>query len=196
MTAAPSEYELPIESALLRFPHRELTAEQYDALPEEACRDIEVVDGMVVMSPKPTRRHQKVAARLWQALEPACGPEWTAVLDVDLRIADEPFHNRQPDVVVYRADLPDDKVLRPNDVLLVVEVVSPGSQYTDRKTKPTVYAEAGIRYYWRVETKDAVPVVFTYVLDEGTGSYAEAGTYIGTVKATVPFPVTVDLTDV
>ncbi len=41
--------------------------------------------------------------------------------------------------------------LSPADVLLVIEIVSPSSESTDRITKPALYAEAGIAAYWRVE---------------------------------------------
>ncbi|MFD2491822.1 Uma2 family endonuclease [Amycolatopsis jiangsuensis] len=40
---------------------------------------------------------------------------------------------------------------RPEHVLLVVEVVSPGSGTTDRIVKTDQYAKAGIPFYWRVE---------------------------------------------
>ncbi len=72
-------------------------------------------------------------------------------------------------VVVYRADTIDIMPARPEHILLVVEVVSPGSETTDRIVKAEQYARAGISYYWRVEQPPAgVPVVCTYVLDPAT----------------------------
>jgi len=44
-------------------------------------------------------------------------------------------------------------LLSPAEVLLAVEVVSPGSVTTDRITKPAQYAAAGIANFWRVETE-------------------------------------------
>ena len=56
---------------------------------------------------------------------------------------------------------------------LAVEIVSPGSVTTDRVTKPAQYAAAGIRHFWRVETR---PVSLTaYALDGST--YRELGTW-------------------
>jgi hypothetical protein len=51
--------------------------------------------------------------------------------------------------------------LPPRVVHTVVEVVEPGSTRMDRLVKPHMYADAGIRCYWRVELErwDELPVV-------------------------------------
>jgi Uma2 family endonuclease len=95
-----------------------LTAAQYDALPEDVSRTIEVIDGAVAVSPAPSRWHQDVARRIANALEAVCGPGLGVKTDVDLGLADVPLLNRRPDVVVYRAGVPDDQVLRAPDVVL------------------------------------------------------------------------------
>jgi len=50
-----------------------LSAAEYEALPEETCRRIEVVDGAIIVSAGPRRLHQDIARRLANALETACG---------------------------------------------------------------------------------------------------------------------------
>src|SRR5258706_16456395 len=85
------------------------------------------------------------------AAEAASGPNWNADTDFDVRLQDVPLTNRRPDVVVYRADTIDITPTRPEHVLLVVEVVSPGSETTDRIVKVDQYARAGIAFYWRIE---------------------------------------------
>ncbi len=105
-----------------------------------------------------------------------------------------PLTNRRPDVVVYRAETVDLTPTRPEHVLLVVEVVSPGSETTDRVVKVNQYARAGIAFYWRIEqTPHGVPLVHTHLLDPATRSYRDADVFTGTVRATVPFPVEIDL---
>ncbi|MFG2847206.1 hypothetical protein ACGF12_29135 [Kitasatospora sp. NPDC048296] len=58
------------------------------------------------------------------------------------------------------------------------------------------YAKAGIPFYWRVEQgQGRVPVVHTYVLDAASQSYRAGELFAGLVKAVVPYPVEVDLTE-
>ncbi|MEW2518474.1 Uma2 family endonuclease [Actinacidiphila alni] len=174
--------------------HAPITADQYDSWTEEQCAGIEIVDGMVVVSPSASKRHNRLARILANALDTAAGAEWNADTDFDVRLQDVPLSNRRPDVVVYRADTIDITPTRPEHVLLVVEVVSPGSETTDRIVKVDQYAKAGIPFYWRVEqAATGVPLVYTYVLDPANGHYRDGEVFTGAVKAVVPFSVDVDL---
>lgn len=161
--------------------------EQYDAWSEEQCAGIEIVDGMIVVSPSPSKRHNRLARILANALDSAAGPEWNADTDFDVRLQDVPLTNR-------RADTIDVTPTRPEHVALVVEVVSPGSETTDRIVKVDQYARAGIPFYWRVEqAPTGVPLVYTYLLDPASGTYRDGDVFAGTVKAVAPFAVEVDL---
>ncbi|MFJ8933690.1 Uma2 family endonuclease [Streptomyces sp. NPDC102340] len=174
--------------------HTPISAEQYDSWTEEQCAGIEVVDGMVVVSPSASKRHNRLARILANALDAAAGADWNADTDFDVRLQDVPLTNRRPDVTVYRADTIDVTPTRPEHVLLVVEVVSPGSETTDRIVKVDQYAKAGIPFYWRIEQAvTGLPIVYTYVLDPASKAYRDGDVFTGTVKATAPFELTVDL---
>jgi putative restriction endonuclease len=90
-------------------------------------------------------------------------------------------------------------VLDPGDVVLVVEIVSPGSRIRDRHEKPAVFAESGIPHFWRVETSHykgrtaELPAVVIHELDD-TGTYGLARTIgAGAVaEITEPFEVAFD----
>lgn len=171
-----------------------ISAEQYDSWPEEQCADFEVVDGIVAASPSASKRHNRLARILANALDAAAGPDWNADTGFDVRLQDVPLTNRRPDVVVYQAETIDLTPTRPEHVLLVVEVVSPGSETTDRIVKVDQYAKAGIPFYWRIEqAATGVPIIYTYVLDPATKAYRDGEMFTGVIKAAVPFSVTVDL---
>jgi Uma2 family endonuclease len=185
MTALPDWMDLPDG----------LSAEGYDALPEEVCRRIEIIDGAIIVNAAPRRLHQDVCRRLANALEAASGPSLAVTTDVDLRLRDIPLLNRRPDVVVYDASLPDDALLRPQHCALVVEVMSPGSVTADQTDKPAEYAAARIPHYWRIEHDAAAGTlsVFCYRLDPTTGAYASAGVFTGKMTVTEPVSVTIDV---
>ena len=94
-------------------------------------------------------------------------------------------------VVVYRDNPYHDNGYDPGGVLLAVEVVSPSSVTLDRVTKPAVYAEQGIPFFWRI---DDGPALQAYRLDAPDSRYrlaAELGPG-QRGELDVPWPVTVD----
>lgn len=184
----------------LQLPAEGVTAADYEALPEEVCRQVEIVDGAVLVLPAPLRSHQRLARRLADAIEAACGPELAVVTGADLRVQEAPLVNRRPDIVVYDARVPDEQVLRPADCRLVVEVMSAGSVTADRLSKPAEYAAAGIGHYWRVEDGDgaapyrAAPYrVVRHVLDPRAEIYIRAGVDEAALSVTSPVALTIDL---
>src|SRR5262245_49066514 len=62
-----------------------LTVADYEALPEEVCRRIEIVDGGVVVSPSPARVRQRIARRLANAVEAVDPNRFGVETDIDLR---------------------------------------------------------------------------------------------------------------
>lgn len=149
-----------------------VTPEEYDAI--ESSR-IELVDGVLHAMAPPTSRHQLVVDRLLDALRVRCPRTLVALREQEIRLADD--HRRNPDVLLVRVEAFDlDKAsYTPQQVVLAVEVVSPGTRTTDRKHKPVEYADAGIRHYWRVEPVPEL-LVFTYRLDE-TDAYEPTGVF-------------------
>lgn len=149
-------------------------------LPEDAESDVdwrrfEILDGALVMSPSPVSWHEVAAARLLRLIAPAVprGLELVGAIGVEL---DDSY--LVPDLVVARAEVLAAGVprLRPSEVSLVVEIVSPGSRTMDRVTKPARYAAAGIPAYWRVETDPRVTLT-AYALAPDAGIYTELGTW-------------------
>lgn len=104
---------------------------------------------------------------------------------------DGKFSFRRPDVSVYRCIERGSKLLAP-DTLMVVEVVSPGSGYTDTVDKLAEYAYEGIPVYLVVflDGDFYVKVVQEDRLDWASRTYRLAFTHEGELAVEDPFPVT------
>jgi Uma2 family endonuclease len=152
---------------------RRLTADEYESLPVNPR--LELVDGVLHLMTPPTVLHQEVVEAIKSALRAVCPKELRIVREQELRLGD--IHRRNPDLMVINetAYRPDGYSYLPSDVLLVVEVVSPGTQVADRIHKPGEYQKAGIAHYWRIETRPAL-ALHTYQLGE-TGRYLETGMF-------------------
>lgn len=83
----------------------------------------------------------------------------------------------------------------PESALLVVEVISPESRDRDRKRKPLLYAEAGIKPFWLVEKGHGETALNTYELDELTGTYIPTGIHHDKAKLELPYPIEIDFTE-
>lgn len=68
--------------------HTQISPEQYDSWSEGQCAGIEIVDGMVVVSPSASKRHNRLARILANALDAAAGADWNADTDFDVRLQD------------------------------------------------------------------------------------------------------------
>jgi Uma2 family endonuclease len=144
------------------------------------------------VSPLPDAEHGFTIAALDGVLRAAL-PAELAVLSSTVGVDLAPSY-RIPDLVVVRRDLRAKrrKHLVPEDLVLVVEVVSPSSVSTDRLAKPAEYARAGIGVYWRVETDPQLSLT-AYVLRAGARVYTELGTWLPgqTARLQEPFPIDV-----
>ncbi|MEH1013229.1 Uma2 family endonuclease [Micromonospora sp. CPCC 206060] len=141
------------------------TVEDLLHLPHDVPR-VELVDGVIQVTPSPTLGHQSVSFLLtrWLVQHAPAGLRAAQAVGVALSANS----SRQPDVLLHRAGVAMDRAyLSPGDVVLAVEIVSPGTRRTDRFTKPGEYAAAGIPYYWRIELD---PVhVYAYRLGQQIG---------------------------
>ncbi|ANZ38579.1 hypothetical protein BBK82_23465 [Lentzea guizhouensis] len=169
-----------------------VSLDEWDAMPED--KNLELVDGVLHVAASPEPRHQRAGRRLAHSLEMQLPDELSIETEVDVLLKVLPRATvRKPDIVVVPVATWGDGRRRftAADVLLAVEIVSPGSEKTDRQVKPDEYAEAGIPHYWIVEFDDESISLGAYVLVDGRYEYVGGGT--GKVELLSPAPLVIDL---
>jgi Uma2 family endonuclease len=163
------------------------TTDELDRMPDDGRR-YELLDGVLVVSPRPGTIHQLVAARLLIELSAAC-PEGMFVLlapAVQLSRTTE----FDPDItVVRRDDVGPAKLTAPP--LLAVEVRSPSTALVDLTRKKAAYAAFGVASYWIVVPDLHRPELTVFELAHGR--YEQAGYVAGdeALRAVRPFPAEV-----
>lgn len=176
-------------------------ADDLDHLPAEGphgepdfFKHVELIDGALVFTSPRKRFHQRIIRALTEALDNQAPEHLSAVDQMDVKLG----HRMRPcpDVLIVDTEAADDDdrtCYTPDEVHLVVEVVSAESEDRDRKTKPSRYAEAGIAHFWRVENSGGRPVFHIYDLDPATRAYSLTGIHHGRLTVSVPFPIDIDL---
>ncbi|MGH3906130.1 MAG: Uma2 family endonuclease [Pseudonocardiaceae bacterium] len=169
-----------------------LTLDDWIALPEDETSRYELQEGVLLVSPRAARRHQLAAQRLAQQLDEQLPSGWDFLLAVEVVVRADPPTVRVPDVVVTRVGGPEDR-LTAADVLLAVEIISPGSRNVDLHLKPYEYAEAGIPHYWVVDLDPPAPSITVCHLGAPDVGYIEAPATSEQLVSTVPFSLCVDV---
>ncbi|MPZ81215.1 MAG: Uma2 family endonuclease [Actinophytocola sp.] len=176
------------EAGSVRLAHgRPFTVDDLEAMPDDGNR-YELLDGMLIVSPAPGRRHQKVAYRLYNVLEQACPDEFD-VLGAPFSVRPSRTTELQPDVLVGRDEDFTDKLL-PVAPVLAVEIFSPSSVLNDLNNKKAAYQRLGVLSYWAIDPED--PTLTVFELDDA-GVYQQVAEVKGAdaFEATRPFPVRV-----
>ncbi len=170
-----------------------VTLAEWQALPEDSERTYELVEGVIRVVPRPVIRHQRITWALTSVLNAKLPADLFALHEVEVTIDDqEPATARVPDIVVTRTEIADANPVRllPGDVLLAVEVHSPGTRRTDRVLKVAEYAHAGIPSYWLV---DSGPTPSITVLTLRDDHYEEVITTADTLTVDHPAPLRIEV---
>jgi Uma2 family endonuclease len=129
-------------------------------------------EGILSVMPPPDSGHATIASRLFAWLIIAGWPADQVLQVAGVRIAGpDGVGGRIPDLTVWRKAPPRGVWLPVADLLLVIEIVSPGSEAMDEVTKRREYALAGVPRYWIVD-QDAAQTVVLYRLGPD-GGYTE-----------------------
>jgi Uma2 family endonuclease len=100
---------------------------------------------------------------------------------------------REPDaMIVHSPAALDHHFCKAEQVLVVVEIVSPGTRRRDRFEKPALYASAGIPHYWRIEQNP----VHIYAYDLIDGRYELAADSADELVLTEPLDIRLPIRDI
>lgn len=171
-----------------------MTLEEWAALPEDHEARDELQEGVLISMPRWTeQRYLRAQQSLLAQLQAQVPEGWEALGEFEVVVEPEGLATvRVPDLVVVPSDGPEERVPA-EEVLLAVEIVSPGTRKVDRQFKKLEYAEAGIPHYWVVDVEPPVPSITVYGLGAGGGGYAESRPATGTLVVSEPFPVQIDV---
>jgi Uma2 family endonuclease len=142
-----------------------------DDIPDDGNR-YEIVDGSLLVSPPPAVPHVVVTTRLRRIME-AQAPDSLFVCEgagIDLGRS-----YRVPDILAIRATaigIPRPSI-PPADVVVAVEVLSPGSAGDDLILKRHQYGRAGVPHYWIVDQRQRTLTVLRH---DGATGYDEVAT--------------------
>ena len=130
-----------------------MTYDEYCLLPEDR-NQYEIFDGELVMTPSPSREHQKIVLRFARFLadhveKESLGEVYISPLDAIF----DPYTVLQPDILFVskerQAEVEKERIEGTPD--LVVEVLSPSTFHKDLRRKMTVYSRFGVQEYWVVD---------------------------------------------
>jgi Uma2 family endonuclease len=137
----------------VRIADTDWTVDRVHALPDDGNR-YEVLDGELFVTPAPALRHQAALAELHRRLSDYVRPHrigWALFAPADIIFS--PRRLLQPDCFVV--PMPPDGVapasLDPRSLLVVVEVLSPGTARADRYRKRAIYMDEGLVEYWIID---------------------------------------------
>ena len=168
---------------------RPFTVAELDRMHDDGRR-YELLDGTLVVSPRPATIHQVVAGRLYGVLSGAC-PEGLCVVP-EPAVELGPQTEFDPDLVVARmSQIGGAKFTEPP--LLVIEIRSPSTALIDLNRKKTAYEKFGVPSYWIVNPDPPQPELT--IFESRDGRYALAAEASGLITVSHPFDVSIDPAD-
>jgi Uma2 family endonuclease len=165
---------------------RPFTVAELDRIPDDGRR-YELLDGVLIVSPRPTTIHQVVAGRLGGVLSSACPEDLCVVPEPAVELG--PQTEFDPDLVVVRMnEIGGAKFTEPP--LLVVEIRSPSTALVDLNRKKAAYERFGVPSYWIVNPEPSQPELTVFELNDAR--YALVAATPEPFAAHRPFAVSID----
>jgi Uma2 family endonuclease len=154
---------------------KKLTWDDIKDWPESHVRT-ELVDGRLMMSPVPARRHRRISQRLGRVVEPFVeSRDLGEFYDGPINTVLDQHVHYEPDLCFIAKDRLRlwDPVAFHGPPDLVIEVISESNREHDTVTKFRDYARYGVREYWLADP--AANEIQVWALE--SGQYSAVGTF-------------------
>ena len=147
---------LQVDAGEAQFRGLRMTADEFLRIPEDGFK-YELVDGVVIRSPTPLPRHQRIAVEIVSQIKwfLRAHPVGEVFMELDVYLGVGPARGDlvyAPDVIFVSAERVrsmEEKIVGAPE--LVVEVISRGSRRMDTITKREDYERCGVREYWIID---------------------------------------------
>ena len=163
------------------------TVEDLDKLPDDGRR-YELLDGVLIVSPRPTTVHQLAATRLATLLSVACPDHLSVVAEPAMQVSENTEFD--PDIVVVRLDEVGGAKFW-NPPLLAVELRSPSTAIVDRNAKLAAYERFCVASYWIFDPSSEQPELTVFELRDGSYQQIAQASGSNALRVERPFPVEV-----
>ena len=165
-----------------------VTLSEFEAMKKEEGRNYELIDGIVMMSLRPSLAHQwisgKLFSELWHILK---GTSCMPIQEIDLVLDEQNFI---PDLmVICNKDIRERKHYD-KPPMIAIEIISPTSASRDHILKRRKYEQLGVREYWIVSPEEKCIAVLSFS-DGQEEVYCE-----GQVKSFVLPDIVINLDDI
>ncbi len=165
-----------------------VTMAEFAAMEKQEHVTYELINGVVMMSPRPAIQHQRISGKLYAQLSQSLkGKNCEPILEADLIIQEQNF---VPDLMVVCDDdlnQLDQMVYYDKPPIIVIEIISPSSGSRDYFVKRHAYKELGVHEYWIVSPEEKCIMVIRFATGEEC-RYCE-----GQVKSYVMPEIAIDL---
>jgi Uma2 family endonuclease len=169
---------------------RPFTVDDLEFMPDDG-NVYELIDGVLIVSPPPLRRHERALSRLVEHLAGVC-PEDLAVLCPPYVVRMSTDTELRPDLqVAWEVDIEGEIVIDAPE--LVVEVVDPRTTINDLNNKKAAYARMGVPHYWLLDPTR--PSLLAYELDSNLYRHVTRVCAEEPFETADPFPVRIVLTE-
>lgn len=140
---------------------KRLTVDDYLLMPDNG-KLLQLIDGDFIMAPAPNLKHQEVSRNIETEIAKFLEKNPIGkILDAPIDYYVDTYNVVQPDLVYIskeRYNILFDRGIR-NAPDLIIEIISTGTEDTDRNLKKDLYWRAGVKEYWIVDLeKESIEV--------------------------------------